>query len=765
VFFSGSSPDSHMFDPATHTWTLNVARTRYGADRRYGSSVLLPLRPEEGYRARVMILGGNNPATASAEIIDLSGPAPAWRSLPPMSAPRIEGNAVLLPTGQLLALGGSAVDNDASTASLDADLFDPVTEMWSPAGRSAVPRLYHSVALLLPDATVWVAGSNPFQGWWDNRMEIYSPAYLFTTDASGRAIPAARPSISSVPGRVGYDAPFTVDTPNAADIASVVLIRPGSNTHAFDFEQRLVGLSYTREARSLTVMSPPDANVAPPGYYMLFLVNANGVPSVARFIQLAPNPANQPPRGAILTPAADVTIKAGQTVTFSGDASDPDGGVARYSWVFPGGRPATSTSAAPGAVTFSTPGTYVVSLTVTDEHGDNDPSPPTHTVTVQPPSFGALITGPPGGATVNGTQTVALSVGGGTGPFTYALRVDGTQVFTTTQAATSTTYAWNTATVPDGPHTLGLTVTDATGQQATTSITVSVANASGAITVSLTTPRPGEVVSGTVWVNVWAGDTAGPFSYTLTVAGATVWTESSSRAHVTLPWNTTKTPNGAQTVTATVQSSTRTGSASVTVSVQNGGGAGPAPLAAGFGSPAQGAAVTGTTAIGMTASGGSAAYTYVLELNGTPLFTTTTSATSASYAWDTRTVPSGAHTLRLSLTDRVGRRATASRVVTVNNGGSTGTLVVALTSPRPGETVRAWGWANIWVDSPGAPPFTYGLSMGGTVLWQESSSQAHVTLPWDTTRVPEGPATLTATVRDAAGRSGSARVDVVVQNP
>jgi hypothetical protein len=109
--------------------------------------------------------------------------------------------------------------------------------------------------------------------------------------------------------------------------------------------------------------------------------------------------------------------------------------------------------------------------------------------------------------------------------------------------------------------------------------------------------------------------------------------------------------------------------------------------------------------------------------------------------------------------------------VSVQNGGDTGpaplagALMVALTSPRPGETVRAWTWSNVWVDSPGAPPYSYDLAVGGTVLWQESSSQTHVTLPWDTTRVPDGPATLTATVRDAAGRSGSARVNVVVQNP
>ena len=111
-----------------------MAETHYPNERTYGSSVLLPLRPTEGYRARIMIMGGDNPATDSAEIIDLSQPAPAWRALPPMSAPRIQMNAVLLPTGKVLALGGSSQNNIASTASLGADLFDPDTETWTPAG-------------------------------------------------------------------------------------------------------------------------------------------------------------------------------------------------------------------------------------------------------------------------------------------------------------------------------------------------------------------------------------------------------------------------------------------------------------------------------------------------------------------------------------------------------------------------------------------------------------------------------------------------------
>ena len=124
-------------------------------------------------------------------------------------------------------------------------------------------------------------GGNPQRGNYERRLEIYSPAYLFNTDGT----PAVRPTITGVtPGTVGYGAAFQVQTPNAAGIASVVLVRPGAPTHAFDMEQRLVGLSYTVGSGVLNVTSPPNGNIAPPGYYMLFVLNTAGVPSVARFV-------------------------------------------------------------------------------------------------------------------------------------------------------------------------------------------------------------------------------------------------------------------------------------------------------------------------------------------------------------------------------------------------------------------------------------------------------------------------------------------------
>ena len=378
VFYSGPTAESKIFDPATSTWSLGVATTRYNDERSYGSSVLLPLLPERGYAPRVMIMGGDDPATATAEIIDLSQPAPQWRSLPPMSQPRIEMSAVLLPNGKVMASGGSRINEDVTNASRAADLFDPATETWSPAGVAAYARLYHSVALLLPDATVVTAGSNPNRGIYEPHIEVWKPPYLFTSTGAL----AARPTIASAPARVGYAGSFTVGVSNGADIGSVVLMRPGAPTHSFDMEQRMVGLSFSASGNTLTVAGPPNARIAPPGYYMLFVLNRAGVPSIARFVQVLPTAGNQPPRGTITQPPGDMTIQPGQSVTFAGSGTDPDGSISRFAWIFPEGTPAGSNSPSPGTVTFPNEGNYVASLTVVDTLGENDPSPPTRTIRV-----------------------------------------------------------------------------------------------------------------------------------------------------------------------------------------------------------------------------------------------------------------------------------------------------------------------------------------------------------------------------------------------
>ncbi len=144
-------------------------------------------------------------------------------------------------------------------------------------------------------------------------------------------------------------------------------------------DQRLVGLSYTVGSGLLNVTAPPNGNIAPPGYYMLFILNAAGVPSVAKFVQLSGTaPPNQPPTATITSPAANVTISPGQAVSFAGTGNDPEGSISAYAWTFPGGNPASSSVAVPGPVVYSTPGTYAASLTVTDNGGLTSPSRDAH---------------------------------------------------------------------------------------------------------------------------------------------------------------------------------------------------------------------------------------------------------------------------------------------------------------------------------------------------------------------------------------------------
>ncbi len=332
VFVSAPNSTTYMFNPTTKAWST-VGNTKSGISRTYGSSVLLPLTPANNYDPRVMILGGGVPtATSTTEIIDLGASSPSWAYGPNMTQARVEMDAVLLPTGTVLALGGSSTDENASTASLNADLYDPDGNRFSSAGANTYARLYHTVALLLPDATVWLAGGNPQRGSYEQHVEIYQPAYLFTRDGNNNVVAATRPAISSVPGTINWNGQFTVTTPDAANISQAVLVRPGSSTHAFDMDQRLVELNFTVGSGTLTVSGPPNANIAPPGYYMLFLINTQGVPSVAKFLLLngaanpAPNPASVSPSSGTTAGGTPVTITgtgflAGAAVKFGGTSA------------------------------------------------------------------------------------------------------------------------------------------------------------------------------------------------------------------------------------------------------------------------------------------------------------------------------------------------------------------------------------------------------------------------------------------------------------
>jgi hypothetical protein len=223
---------------------------------------------------RVVYVGGADPPTATCETIDLNAPTPAWSLTGPMARARRQHTVTLLPDGTLLATGGSSApgfDNPAGAVHV-AEIWDPATGAWSPMASSTRYRGYHSTAVLLPDARVLSSGGDS-----QPNAEVYSPPYLFK---------GARPTISSAPASVSYGQIFTVNTPDAAGIANVNWIRLGSLTHAQNWDQRINRLAFTIGSGVVHVTAPAGANLCPPGFYMLFILNANGVPSVARMVRI-----------------------------------------------------------------------------------------------------------------------------------------------------------------------------------------------------------------------------------------------------------------------------------------------------------------------------------------------------------------------------------------------------------------------------------------------------------------------------------------------
>ena len=184
----------------------------------------------------------------------------------------------MLPDGTVLVTGGTSGPgfNDPTNPVYPAELWDPATESWRTLASATVPRLYHSAAILLPDGRVLTTGGNDYP-----TPEAFSPPYLFK---------GARPTMSAVPSTIGYGQPFSVQTPDAANITKVTLIRITSVTHAFNENQRLSVLGFTPGAGTLDIVAPATANVAPPGHYLLFIVNGNGVPSVGSIVQLGAAP-------------------------------------------------------------------------------------------------------------------------------------------------------------------------------------------------------------------------------------------------------------------------------------------------------------------------------------------------------------------------------------------------------------------------------------------------------------------------------------------
>jgi galactose oxidase len=228
---------------------------------------------------KILYAGGGH-TTNTAETTDLLQASPVWKWTGSMAYHRRHHNAVILPTGEVLVVGGvsGTAFNDLSTAVHPAEIWNPTSGVWSTLASNSVARGYHTTAILLPDARVLLAGSGDGASAPSERnAEIFSPPYLFN---------GPRPTITSRPSRLAYGNTYRIGTPDAASIGQVTLIRLGSATHAFDMNQRFQRLPFTADTTGLTIPAPTSRSRTPPGHYLLFIVNATGVPSVGKIVQV-----------------------------------------------------------------------------------------------------------------------------------------------------------------------------------------------------------------------------------------------------------------------------------------------------------------------------------------------------------------------------------------------------------------------------------------------------------------------------------------------
>ena len=314
--------------------------------------------------------GGNaSVVTSAAFTVDLNGEQPVIRATQNMNFRRKFHQMINLPTGEVLVVGGNTTgakfqDNGSV---LDTEIWNPDTGTWRITAPLTIPRDYHSTALLMTDGRVITAGggyapSNPNSGGTHQDAQIYSPPYLF--NAAGSL--ATRPSVNSSVEEVGYGQTFRVSTTGNIDYFS--LIKMSSTTHAINTDARFFKPDFVGSGNSFNITMHSNENVATPGYWMLFAVDTNGVPSVAEVIQItadAEDPNNNEP--PVVAAIESSPVQSGQSASFSASAT---GFNVTYSWNFGDGTGDSAfTSSGTTSHTYAQPGRYIVTVTALSSNG------------------------------------------------------------------------------------------------------------------------------------------------------------------------------------------------------------------------------------------------------------------------------------------------------------------------------------------------------------------------------------------------------------
>jgi hypothetical protein len=463
AFYSGPDQLLRALNPSgTGSW--QTFGQRDSINRDYGGHAIFDIGK--------MLVAGGGPSTKDARVVDFSGPSPQVSSTAPMAFGRRQHNLTVLADGSVLATGGnssgaSLIDMNAGV--YPAELWSPATGQWRTLASMQVTRQYHSTALLLPDGRVLSAGGGicgtcDTVGYLAKNAEIFSPPYLF--QAEGTLAP--RPPVTTAPASTTYGATMMIGTSDPASIQKVALIRLGSVTHSNNMEQRYIPLSFTPGATSLTATAPANANIAPPGLYMLFIIDANGVPSVARMVSVQ---GNSLPTVNLTQPADGATFTAPANVTLSATASDSDGLVTKVEF-FNGATKLGEDTTAPYSFTWSgvSAGSYTLTARATDDVGgtatsaasritvaSNTNTPPAVSITY--PANGAIFPWKP-------TITVTATATDSNGTVTRVEFRDGTTLL---GQDTTAPYSFTWRNVPPGAHVLTARATDNSGAATTSS--------------------------------------------------------------------------------------------------------------------------------------------------------------------------------------------------------------------------------------------------------------------------------------------------------
>ena len=400
------APDGRVFgyDSAGRMYYVNTADTgsvtamgQFASAYSGSDSSAAMFRP-----GRILQFGGNS---NGAIVIDIRSGAPTVTPTASMSSQRRLVTGTLLADGKVLATGGSSTWNQLVNVNNSAEIWNPDTGGWTVGASGVQARLYHSTAVLMPDATVLVAGGGAPGPQNNLNVELYYPPYLF--NAGGTL--AARPVINTAPTVLDIGKTFALQTSGA--VSRVVLVKNSSVTHSWNMEQRFVELTFNATGGQLAVQAPTRAADAPPGFYMLFVLDASGVPSVAKMLRVnvadTPNPAVTP---TLANPGDQTTILA-QSAKLTLAATDPNGDVLGYGAT--GLPPGLTLNDSTGAITGTptTPGSYNVVAAASD--GVNTASVNfTWTVTGSVPPLVVTLAAPPAATQTGAAATFTASASG-----------------------------------------------------------------------------------------------------------------------------------------------------------------------------------------------------------------------------------------------------------------------------------------------------------------------------------------------------------------